>query len=175
MKCKQFLLLVSDYIDESLSPMECNELEQHLSECDRCRSFVNTLKATLSLCQSLYDVPVQVHQTLHRVVREQWEICKIKVSIGISKFPFAEIAEFKNKINISIVLPGVNKEDIKLVVADDYIEISGVNKKIEGIYYLNEIKYGPFLRKFRLPSPVDPSIVEAYLENGILKVTIPKS
>lgn len=176
MKCKHFLSLVSDYIDGTLAPRQCADLEEHLSDCQRCRTFVNTLRATISLCQSrLYrDVPPPIHQTLHRMIREEWEICKVEVSVGVPKFPFGEIVEFKDKINVSITLPGINKEDITLIVRQDYIEISGFRKKYEGIYYLNEIKYGPFSRKFKLPYSVNLSKVQAYLKNGILKVILPK-
>lgn len=174
MKCRQFLLLASDYIDGTLPPMECAKLEHHLSECRRCRTFVNTLRATISLCQSLYEVPAPIHQTLHRIIREQWEICRVKVSIGVPKFPFVEVVEFKDKVQVSIVLPGIRREDITLMVAQDYIEITGISRKSEGIYYLSEIKSGPFSRKFKLPFEIDSSRAEAYLENGILKVILTK-
>lgn len=172
MKCKQFLLLASDYIDGTLSSIDIQKLEQHLTECQRCKIFVNTLKATISLYQSLSEIPTSVHQTLHRTIREHWEVHKVEVSVGTPKFPFVEIMESENKITVSILLPGVKKEDLTLTVAQDYIELSGINRKPDGIYYFNEIKYGPFSRKLKLPSLIDSSKTEAHLENGILKILL---
>lgn len=175
MKCKQFLLLVSDYIDGALPPMESTELEQHLSECQRCKTFVNTLKTTISLYQSLYDVPMPIHQSLHKTLKHEWEIHKVKVSIGVPKFPLIELIEKKKQISLLIKLPGIKRENISLMVTPQYIEISGFETRIEGTYYLNEINYGPFSRKLRLPSSIDPSRVQASLKNGILKVILPKA
>lgn len=174
MECKQFLLWVSNYIDGTLARRESTELEEHLNECQKCRTLVNTLKATISLYKSLYDVPFLIHQSLHQVLRQEWEIHKVQVSIGVPKFPVAEVVELKKEISLLIELPGISHEDITLIATPDYIEISGFNKRIEGTYYLNEINYGPFSRKLRLPSPIDPSRAQAKLKNGILKIILPK-
>ena len=174
MECKELLLQISDYIDGTLQPKEHLELEKHLATCPRCRTFVNTLKTTISLCQSLYEVPAPVHRSLHNFLRHEWEIHRVQVSIGIPKFPFVELTEHKEQIDISIELPGIKRKDITLRVAPDHIEISGFNKKPEGIYYLNEMNYGPFSRKFKLPSQIDSSRAQANLKNGILKLTLPK-
>jgi hypothetical protein len=157
MECKKLLLQISDYIDGSLHPDEQAAVEEHLSQCLQCRTFVNTLKTTISLCQSLYEVPAPVHRSLHSVLRHEWEIHKVQVSVGVPRFPFVELAELKEQISISIELPGIKREDITLKVAPDHIEISGFHKKSEGVYYLNEINYGPFSRKIKLPAPVNSS------------------
>jgi HSP20 family protein len=42
-------------------------------------------------------------------------------------------------------------------------------------YLRQEIRYGSFMRSVRLPAEVDPAKAEARLENGMLKIRLPKS
>lgn len=174
MNCDRFLSLVSDYIDGVLSPKENNDMEQHLRECEKCRIFANTLKTTIELCRSSEDVPITIHETLHFMIREVWQVHRVAVNVGVPKFPFVEIVELTDKINISIEVPGIKREDITLMIAQDYVEVSGVRKIIDGFYYLTEMNAGPFTRKIKLPSPVDAGKAQAYLENGLLKITLQK-
>lgn len=175
MECKEFLLRISDYIDGTLSPEEQTKLEEHLSICPQCRTFANTLKTTITLCQSLCEVPTAIHQSLHHFLRHEWEIQRVQVSIGISKFPFIDLVEKKKQIIVLIELPGVKRKDITLEVSPEYIEISGFNEKIEGVYYMSEINYYSFSRKIKLPGLVDTSKVQTKLRNGILKLTLPRA
>ncbi|MBI4722283.1 MAG: Hsp20 family protein [Candidatus Stahlbacteria bacterium] len=184
LNCDKFLSLVSDYIDGSLSPIKSKEMEAHLRKCKKCRIFANTLRTTVELYRSLekvqpQDIPVPIHDTLHLMIREEWQVHRVLVNVGRHRFPlrlnlFVEVVEFADKINISIEVPGIKKEDIILMVARDYVEVSGVRKIIDGFYYLTEMNAGPFTRKIKLPFPVDTSKVQAYLENGILKITLLK-
>jgi len=49
--CHDLIETLSDYVDGSLSPMLCEELERHLRECPNCRIVVNTLRKTIELYQ----------------------------------------------------------------------------------------------------------------------------
>jgi HSP20 family molecular chaperone IbpA len=175
MECEHLLSLISDYIDEVLPHSQRMELEKHLQECGRCKTLVNTLRATISLCQSLDDVPRAIRQNLHRTLREAWETPRVQVSIGIPRAPYVEVVGLENKIKVSIVIPGVAREDMTLLVARDYIEINGLRKKADGIYYLNEIEHGALLRRIRLPFPVNASKAKAHLRDGILEITLQKA
>ena len=95
MECKELLLQISDYIDGTLHPRKQAELEKHLAVCPRCRTFVNTLKTTISLCQSLYEVPAPIHRHLHNILRHELEIHRVNVSIGVLRPPFIELTELK--------------------------------------------------------------------------------
>ncbi len=175
MECKEFLLLISDYIDGTLSSEEQTELEEHLNICPQCRTFANTLKTTITLCQSFYEVPAPIHRSLHHFLRHEWEIHRVQISIGIPKFPFIDLVEKKKQIIVLIELPGFKRKNITLEVSPECIEISGFNEKIEGVYYMNEISCYSFSRKIKLPDLVDTSKVQAKLKNGILKLTLPRA
>ena len=45
-KCDHLISTISDYVDGSLSPQLCAELEKHLCECENCTVVVDTLRKT---------------------------------------------------------------------------------------------------------------------------------
>ncbi len=51
-KCDHLISTISDYVDGSLSPQLCAELEKHLCECENCTVVVDTLRKTISLVQT---------------------------------------------------------------------------------------------------------------------------
>ena len=69
--CQEFLSQVSDYLDNVMDPITCEELESHLSECSNCRVFVDTLKKTVYLYQQReadIEFPGGVRERLYKVL-----------------------------------------------------------------------------------------------------------
>jgi anti-sigma factor RsiW len=50
--CKQYLSLLSDYVDGDLDDEMCAHLEEHMAGCENCTIVVNTLKRTVDLYQT---------------------------------------------------------------------------------------------------------------------------
>ena len=76
-------------------------------------------------------------------------------------------------------LPGFNVDDIDITLHDHTLTISGESKR-EDVQegerrIVSERRYGLFRRSVRLPDAVDADSVEAVYENGVLKLTLPKS
>ncbi|MCO5587334.1 hypothetical protein L7F22_041283 [Adiantum nelumboides] len=76
-------------------------------------------------------------------------------------------------------LPGLAKQDVKVLVEDGHIlQISGERKKEETTsserWHRVERTQGSFLRRFRLPDNAKVEDVKAAMENGVLTITIPK-
>lgn len=176
MECSEALLWASEYIDGTLPSDTCAELEKHLSVCPRCKSILNTLKATISLYQSVksQNVPSAIHHSLHRALRYEWETHKVKVGIRYSGFPLVELIDKKKEFDLLIELPGLKREDLTLMATSHSIEISGFRERVEGIYYQNEINYGHFSRLIKFSNPIDPLKVDAHLKDGLLKIRLPK-
>ena len=77
-------------------------------------------------------------------------------------------------------IPGMNEKDIDLKVSSDgYLSISGEKrnetKAKDKDNYFSEISYGMFKRTIQLPWDLDYDATTAKCDNGVLKVSIPKS
>lgn len=93
--------------------------------------------------------------------------------------PPCDISEDAGAVTITMEVPGVQAEDVKLSVENNILTIRG-EKKEEGRdqggqVHRYERSYGFFERTFSLPSSVEPEQIEARYENGILHITIPKA
>lgn len=93
--------------------------------------------------------------------------------------PAVDMVEGEKEFVITAELPGVKKEDVKISLQDNKLVISGEMKEDKDVqeknYYLMERARGKFSRSFTLPSNVDSSKTDAKYENGVLKLTLPKS
>ncbi len=103
----------------------------------------------------------------------------ISTDTVFSAYPKVDFYEDDKAYYFNAELPGVSKDDIKLVIEDGILTLSGEFKNgfdgKEDINYLqNERFFGKFERKFNLADNVDYDKVEAKFENGLLKVKINK-
>jgi HSP20 family protein len=92
--------------------------------------------------------------------------------------PQIEMFERGNQLVIRADLPGLNRDNIKLEVADNCLTIEGERRheqeeNQEGHYH-SERSYGRFYRCIELPKGVDPGSVNATFRDGVLEVTMPK-
>jgi anti-sigma factor RsiW len=70
--CKECVELLGEYIEGSLSPEKSLALEEHLSLCPPCITFVRTYKATRALCraQLAKDMPRELMSSLKSFLSE---------------------------------------------------------------------------------------------------------
>jgi len=94
-------------------------------------------------------------------------------------FPLTNVTEDKDHFYVRAELPGVKSEELDIQVTSNSISIAGERKiPVEGNnvrYHRREREAGKFSRLINLPSDIDANKIDAKLENGILKVTIPKA
>jgi HSP20 family protein len=94
-------------------------------------------------------------------------------------FPLANVTEDKENYYVRAELPGVKSNELDIQVTAEGISISGERKiPVEGDnvrYHRREREAGKFSRSISLPGEIDVNKVKASMENGVLKVTIPKS
>jgi HSP20 family protein len=95
--------------------------------------------------------------------------------------PAMEVVEKPQLLVVTAELPGLGAKDVNIAVDDGVLTISGEKQeeKKEGAedsqYYVFERRYGSFRRSFTLPNSVDVDKISAEFDNGVLKVTMPKS
>lgn len=95
-----------------------------------------------------------------------------------ARVPLCDIIDNGDKYTISLEVPGIQKDKIELKATEEYITISGIdekkNEKVEENYVLRERTYKSFSRKIPFSENIIPNKVDATVENGILKIEVPK-
>ena len=92
--------------------------------------------------------------------------------------PAVNIIEGEKDFKVEVAAPGLHKEDFKVHVEKNVLEISA-EKKNENVsenkkFLRREFNYGEFKRTFSLPSSVNVEKIKAAHQNGVLTVEIPK-
>ena len=95
-----------------------------------------------------------------------------------TRFPLCDMEDLGDKYEITLETPGIPKEKITINAGTDYIDISGEQeKKTEEKrknYLYNERSYSSLRRRISTPEEIVPSKVDAKMENGVLRVEVPK-
>ncbi len=92
--------------------------------------------------------------------------------------PLVDVKDEGDNISVTTDLPGVNKEDVDIDVRDNMLTISAKCEMESGDsdedYTRRERTYSMFSRTLTLPERVTSDGAKARLEDGVLKVTLPK-
>ena len=96
----------------------------------------------------------------------------------IARVPAVNISESSNSYHIELGAPGLKKQDFKINVDRNVLNIS-VEQQTENvtdgrIYNKREFSYNSFVRSFTLPDLADHNQIEATYEDGVLKIDIAK-
>lgn len=91
--------------------------------------------------------------------------------------PVVDLLETDRAFLLYAEVPGVERADIDLTVEGRRLELSGRRRPLDAemAFARLERSYGAFRRTFDLPAAVDADGIEAALEQGVLRVTLPKS
>ena len=94
----------------------------------------------------------------------------------VFRLPMTNIHETDKEFVLTLEMPGVDKKDIKVGVENDRLVVGGERSEkteSEGLIR-REIRSAKFHRSFTLNPTIDRDGIKAKMENGILKVTLPK-
>ena len=92
--------------------------------------------------------------------------------------PKVNVIESENSFKLEAETPGMKDKDIHIEVHNGVLTIKGHqvdnSEKDKENYHIREFNSQGFERSFRLSERVDTGQVSAKIENGILKVDLPK-
>lgn len=93
----------------------------------------------------------------------------------------SDVVESDQHFMLSVDLPGLKKEDIKIELQENTLTISGERKRerknneTSGNVKRVEKFYGAFKRSYTLPLMIDASKIEAQYQDGVLELFLPKA
>jgi HSP20 family protein len=94
------------------------------------------------------------------------------------RLPVCDICDMGDKYELQLEIPGVDKDKVDVKATRNSVEISAEQSdKIEEKrknYVYNERSYRSFHRKIPIPEEIVPSNIDAKMNNGILRIQLPK-
>lgn len=92
--------------------------------------------------------------------------------------PLAYVTETEDKVTVSVDLPGVRKEDIRLNVTKEALEIDATMARCMKFEHWGTVQrqceFTSFHKVMKLPSEVVPEEAKARFKHGVLVVDLPK-
>jgi HSP20 family protein len=94
--------------------------------------------------------------------------------------PKIDVSETENEIQIKAEMPGIDQNNVEVLLEDDRLIIRGEKKEEreeddkDRNYHVRERVQGAFSRTLPLPFAPDPNQVKAEFKDGVMTITIPK-
>lgn len=75
MNCDELLAALNEFVDGTLEPDVCAELERHLAGCNPCQVVVDNIRQTITLYKQgqAIEIPTACRERLHAVLRARWQ------------------------------------------------------------------------------------------------------
>jgi HSP20 family protein len=123
------------------------------------------------------------HRQLDRLFEDMWRGFDLPMlgeyEPSWAMTPTMDVAEDDDEVRLSVELPGMDEEDIEVILSDDVLTIKGEKKaeteKGEKTYSYKERAYGSFRRSLPLGANILTDKIEAHFDKGVLTITLPKT
>ena len=93
--------------------------------------------------------------------------------------PAVDVYEDKHNVVVETQLAGIDPEAVDISIENNILYIKGESEKKSEVedknYYRKEIRQGSFFRSVPLPTRVVGDKASASVEDGVLKIVIPKA
>ena len=93
--------------------------------------------------------------------------------------PEVNVAETEKAVEVTMELAGMKPEEVKVEILEGRMWITGEKKEEKEekgkTFHRMERKYGQFRRVLPLPTKVEAERVEAQMNEGVLKIVLPKA
>jgi HSP20 family protein len=112
------------------------------------------------------------------VVGDVWQSDRLRLLAQNRWRPGVDVYETATALEVVVDLAGVEENQVDVELYEDALVVEGDRRlsvpKDTETYHVASIRQGPFLLELPLPVTVDPDRVEARLDRGLLRVTLPK-
>ncbi len=120
-----------------------------------------------------------LHKTLSPLIEEflndLTDFCSPGCCDSDVKHPVHDIIENDKEYIIEALLAGVKKEDVSIEVEYDVMMVKAERKETKNLNYNRKQTYfGKYERMFRLPDGIDRENIQSTMENGVLRIVVPK-
>ena len=126
---------------------------------------------TLSIWNPIHEMDELFHNRLASVLGGEG-------AQSVAWSPVVDIEETELNYLIRAELPGLSKKNVKVVVEDGVLTLSGerdLERKVEGkTFHHIERSHGTFTRSFTLPENADAESVSANYKDGLLEIRVAK-
>ncbi len=116
---------------------------------------------------------------LKEIARLQNEMSRVFEDFPVEyDYPPINIWNNADNVLVHVEVPGLTAEQLDVTVSGETLTVSGERKaeQIENaVWHRRERKSGRFSKTIRLPFPVEADKVQAKLEQGILRLELPRS
>lgn len=126
------------------------------------------------------NTPTDLRRHMHRLLSDPYVIdSSVALVATPDVFGRMNVVDGKDKITVTLEMPGMEKKDINIELKDYVLTISGEKKDAqevkEGDYFLQERQFGTFNRSVSLPENIDVNKISSQLKNGVLTIVVPKT
>jgi HSP20 family protein len=93
--------------------------------------------------------------------------------------PQLDITEDDKAYALHLEIPGMDADDVTIEVRNNFLVIKGEkateNESEDQSWHRRERSFGSFQRTLEMPAGIDEDEIAADFNNGVLKITLPKS
>ena len=92
--------------------------------------------------------------------------------------PVVDVLENTNELIVLADMPGVDSKNVDIDLRDNRLTIIGRIEQAEGekeVSLYKEFNWGDYYRQFTLSDLIDQSKIAAKMEDGVLRLTLPKA
>ncbi|KAL5856424.1 hypothetical protein ACOSQ3_003882 [Xanthoceras sorbifolium] len=137
---------------------------------------ITQANALMPYTRPLYDIILPSEDPFRILEQTPLPIPKNLETLALARSDWKETAAAHV---ISLDIPGLKKDDIKIEVEENRVlRVSGERKSEEEVegekWHRAERTCGKFWRQFRLPMNADLDHIKAHLQDGVLRITVPK-
>lgn len=120
-----------------------------------------------------FDLDQQIERAFSELIDEKWGKAG-----GEGWHPAIDIFDVGNAYLIEAELPGIQPEDVEVLVEDSWVTICGTRRSTQrvqsGQQIWTERRHGSFCRKFLLQEPVDTGQISVTQQEGVYHIRLPK-